>query len=92
VFARQVALPRPVETGGGQRVPSGHLVATSLVLGIALASLRTTIGADDTSTATGESTAIGEAPGRRRSRRGLVLLLPALFALAAAGSWYVLGR
>jgi serine/threonine protein kinase len=52
-----------------------------------LASLRTTISADDT------STAISEAPGRRRSRRGLVLLLlPALFALAAAGSWYVFGR
>jgi hypothetical protein len=52
-----------------------------------LASLHTTIGADDT------STAIGEGPGRRRSRRGLVLvLLPVLFTLAVGGSWYVLGR
>jgi serine/threonine protein kinase len=52
-----------------------------------LASLHTMIGADDT------STAISEAPGPRRSRRGLVLaLLPVLFALAAGGSWYVLGR
>jgi serine/threonine protein kinase len=52
-----------------------------------LASLRTTIDADDT------STAIGEPPGRRRSRRGLVLvLLPVLFALAAGGSWYAFGR
>jgi serine/threonine protein kinase len=51
-----------------------------------LASLRTTISADT-------STAIGEAPGRGRSRRGLVLLLlPVLFALAAGVSWYVFGR
>jgi serine/threonine protein kinase len=52
-----------------------------------LASLRTTVDADDT------STAISEPPGRRRSRPGLVLvLLPVLFALAAGGSWYVFGR
>jgi serine/threonine protein kinase len=63
-----------------------------------LASLRTSVGAsEDTSATIERATTTGE-PGTtlaegNRGRRGLALvLLPALFLLAAAGSWYLSGR
>ena len=54
-----------------------------------LASLRTTVStSDDTSTTVASTPEV-----ERRSRRGWLLLsLPVLFVLAAAGSWYFVGR